>query len=198
MIYKEYIKPFFDRLAALLIIAVFSPLWIFLYFLLYFTQGSEVFFRQVRTGRNLKSFLLYKIRTLQPSTQTDLSLTGRSYTFLGRWLRTSGIDELPQLLNILKGEMSFVGPRALPVTYEEFYSDEEKERFKCLPGITGWAQIHGRNNISWSRRFEYDIWYADHVGFWLDCKIMIHTFLQTLQSGSEERPMPIFTGTNKV
>lgn len=198
MIYKGFVKPFFDRLAALLIIAGFSPLWIFLYFLLYFTQGSDVFFRQARTGRNLKSFLLYKIRTLQPSTPTDLSLTGRSYTFLGKWLRTTGIDELPQLLNILKGEMSFVGPRALPVSYEECYNDDEKGRFKCMPGITGWAQIHGRNCISWSRRFEYDLWYAKHISFWLDCKIVMQTFLQVLQSGSEERQMPVFTGTNKL
>lgn len=198
MIYKEFIKPFFDRLAALLIIAVFSPLWIFLYFLLYFTQGSEVFFRQARTGRNLKSFFLYKIRTLQRSAFTDLSIMGRSYTYFGKWLRITGIDELPQLINILKGEMSFVGPRALPVAYEEFYSDEEKGRFKCLPGITGWAQIHGQNNISWPQRFEYDLWYAEHIGFWLDCKIIMHTFFMTLQSGSEERPMPVFNGTNKL
>lgn len=198
MIYKEFMKPFFDRVAALLIIAVLSPLWIFLYFLLYLTQGSEVFFSQARSGRNLKGFFLYKIRTLQPSTSTDLSMTGRSYTFLGRWLRTTGIDEFPQLLNILKGEMSFVGPRALPVEYEEFYSDEERGRFKCLPGITGWAQIHGRNNTSWSRRFGYDLWYAEHIGFWLDCKIMMRTFIMTLQSGSEERFMPVFTGTNKL
>jgi undecaprenyl phosphate N,N'-diacetylbacillosamine 1-phosphate transferase len=198
MIYKEFIKPFFDRLAALLIIAVLSPLWIFLYFLLYLTQGSEVFYSQVRSGRNLKRFILYKIRTLQPSTSTDLSMTGRSYTFLGRWLRTTGIDELPQLLNILKGEMSFVGPRALPVEYEEFYNDKQKGRFECLPGITGWAQIHGRNSISWSRRFGYDLWYAEHIGFCLDCKIMMRTLFMTLQSASEERFMPVFTGTNKL
>jgi undecaprenyl phosphate N,N'-diacetylbacillosamine 1-phosphate transferase len=198
MIYTDMIKPFFDRLGALLLVIALFPFWIIVYGMLFFSQGRKVFFCQHRTGRHMKSFLLYKIRTLQPSVQNGLSLTGRSYTYFGKWLRITGIDELPQLVNILKGEMSFIGPRALPVAYETLYSDEEKGRFACTPGITGWAQIHGRNSISWPRRFEYDLWYVEHVGFWLDCKIMMKTILQGLQSGSEERQMPVFTGTHKV
>lgn len=198
MIYAHYIKPILDRLAAFLFILLLWPFWMVLYCLLYATQGRPVLFRQARTGWQMQGIQLYKIRTLQTSNRTDLSLHGRAYTFCGKWLRTTGIDEVPQLIHILKGEMSFIGPRALPEAYESHYSEYEKGRFYCLPGITGWAQVHGRNNISWSRRFELDIWYKDHIGFWLDVTIVIRTFTQYLQSRKEETPMPVFEGTDFV
>jgi lipopolysaccharide/colanic/teichoic acid biosynthesis glycosyltransferase len=196
MIYMRLIKPFLDRTTALLLILVTGPFWLVFYGILYLSQGRPVIFCQARSGRRMKTFTLYKIRTLQPTSRTDLSLSERSHTFFGKWLRTSGIDELPQLINILKGEMSFVGPRALPVAYEVHYSEEEKRRFSCLPGITGWAQVHGGNSISWSRRFEFDLWYIKHVDFLIDCKIVMLTLLQCWRGGKKEVHMPVFSGTN--
>jgi lipopolysaccharide/colanic/teichoic acid biosynthesis glycosyltransferase len=199
MIYAKVIKPTVDRLVAFVLIFGLLPVWVLSYFVIYLSQRSGVFFCQPRTGREMKRFVLYKIRTLEPSPTSDLSLSGRNYTAFGKWLRMFGLDELPQLVNILKGDMSFIGPRALPVEYECRYSENEKLRFKSRPGITGWAQVNGRNNTTWTRRFAADVWYVNNISFMLDCKIIWCTIGQLLKGGVEgESGMPVFLGSSSV
>ena len=147
MWYRELIKPAFDRTTALVLLTMTLPFLGVLAVLIYLMDGSPVLFVQSRTGKNMKPFNLLKFRTLKPSKDEDLSLAHRTMTTWGPFLRKTGIDELPQLFNILKGDMSFVGPRPLPVAYDKAYTDEQKSRFLVKPGITGWAQVNGRNNI---------------------------------------------------
>jgi len=198
MIYVRMIKPILDRLLAFLIIFGFFPVWLLGYLIVFLSQGRRVFFRQLRTGKRMKRFVLYKIRTLMDSSESDLSLTGRNYTFFGKGLRIFGIDELPQLVNVLKGEMSFIGPRPLPIEYEDRYNDAEKRRFGVLPGITGWAQVNGRNDTSWAERFAFDIWYVDHISFLVDCEIVWHTFRQLAGGNMEETKMSVFQGSSSL
>ena len=153
--------------------------WLFVFIaVLYWGSGNRrILFKQQRTGLNMKPFILFKFRTLKD----DASLPFESRRFrLGDILRRTSLDELPQLWNILKGEMSLIGPRPLPVTYLDFFSDREKRRFLLKPGITGFAQVNGRHSISWQKKFEYDLYYIQNVSFLLDCKIFIKTILLLL------------------
>ena len=196
MIYSKVIKPFFDWLIALALIVVFSPVWLVGLIIIRIFQGSPVFYLQRRTGYKMKAFTMYKISTLKSSADVDLSLENRDFTRFGKFLRRTGLDEFPQLMNVLKGEMSFVGPRPLPIAYETSYNEKQKDRFRCKPGITGWAQVNGRNAISWNDRFKMDIWYLKYQSFWLDLKIIAHTIVQLLVRESNEIDMPVFTGSN--
>ena len=139
--------------------------------------GSPILFEQVRPGLNEKLFMLKKFRTMTNAKSNDgilLSDAERLIKF-GKFLRSSSLDELPQLINVLKGDMSFIGPRPLLVEYLSLYNEQQRRRHLVRPGITGWAQVNGRNSVSWNEKFNLDLWYVDHQSFWLDIKIMMMT-----------------------
>ena len=202
MIYVKYFKYLFDFVGAAVLLVCLSPLLLVLIATLYITQGRSIFYRQLRTGLHLAHFNLYKFKTLEDAFDDSLSLKERRYTRTGRFLRKSGLDELPQLLNILKGEMSFIGPRPLPVDYESRYSPDQLKRFNLKPGLTGWAQVHGRNETTWDKRFEMDLWYVRHVSVLIDLKIMLKTILMALKGifgkSRQEVVMEVFKGSKLI
>lgn len=202
MIYSNYAKVILDKLMAGVLGILLFPLIVFILFLLFITQGNPIIFVQTRSGRNLRKFRLYKFRTLKLYDSTDLSIKKRTFTLFGNIMRRSGIDEIPQLLNIIKGEMSFIGPRPLPTEYEELYHEDQLSRFMVKPGITGWAQVHGRNDISWGCRFELDMWYVNNITLFLDLKIVLLTFIQIIVSifrqNKKQIEMPVFKGFNVI
>ncbi|MDW8226777.1 MAG: sugar transferase [Anaerolineales bacterium] len=153
-------------------------------------HGSPVIFRQQRAGYKGRPFWIYKFRTMTDRTGPDGHLLPdeERLTPLGRFLRSTSLDELPELINVLRGEMSLVGPRPLFVKYLERYSPEQMRRHDVVPGITGWAQVNGRNAISWPEKFALDLWYVDHWSFWLDLKILWMTFWKTLKREGISQP----------
>ncbi len=162
--------------------------------------GSPVLFRQRRPGLNAKVFEVLKFRTMTGARDPEgqLLADAQRLTPFGRWLRSSSLDELPELINILKGEMSLVGPRPLLVQYLDRYTPEQARRHQALPGLTGWAQINGRNAISWEQKFALDVWYVDHQSVWLDLRILWLTIWRVLRrdgiSAAGEATMPEFLG----
>lgn len=163
---------------------------------------GPILFKQQRPGKDAKIFTVYKFRTMTVETKRNgkpLSDMER-ITKVGNILRKTSIDELPQLFNILRGEMSFIGPRPLLVQYLEHYSPEQMRRHEVLPGISGWAQVNGRNAISWEERFKLDVWYVDHISFWLDLRICLMTirtiFTRKGINNSDTTNMPLFKGTS--
>ena len=181
--YQEKIKPLGDKLFALFLMVVFSPLLIVVSILIYLTLGHPIFFRQKRPGLNGKIFEIIKFRTMNNAHDKEEKLLADEYRLhgIGKQVRALSLDELPQLLNVLKGDMSFIGPRPLLVEYLPLYNNEQKKRHDVKPGITGWAQINGRNAISWEQKFNYDVWYVDNQSFGLDMKILWMTFLKVMQ-----------------
>ncbi len=200
MPYNDYIKSFLDRALALTLLAALLPLLALLGMLLLLTQGKGIFFIQKRSGKALRPFNMYKFRTLTHDDGGSLSMENRQFTPLGKLMRATSLDELPQLVNVLKGDMSLVGPRPMPVEYEGRYSTGQRKRFEVKPGITGWAQVNGRNATSWERRFRLDAEYARKVSFFFDLKILLMTIIQTFNTLSKSRKnheeMPVFRGTN--
>ncbi len=199
MIYRKFIKGLLDRLVAGILIIVLFPWILGIFLVLFVTQGRQVFFVQSRTGKDLKHFKMYKFRTLLPHQSNDLGMENRKFTFFGKTMRQSGLDELPQLFNVLFGEMSFVGPRPLPINYEDKYQKSHLSRFDVKPGITGWAQVNGRNDISWGKRFELDVWYVNHLSFSLDAKIIWLTTVGLFCTFKNSKPhgnMEVFDGSN--
>ena len=182
--YKNIIKPIFDFLLAIIGILLFSPLFLILTIILYFANGGQPFFFQLRPGKEGKLFRIIKFKTMNDKRDAggNLFSDAERLTKIGKFIRKTSLDEIPQLLNVIKGEMSLVGPRPLLPSYLELYNDFQRRRNEVKPGITGWAQINGRNHISWEKKFEYDVWYVDHVSFWLDFKILIITILKVLKS----------------
>lgn len=170
-------KRLFDFLLSSVLLIILCIPMVLLYGLIRLRFGSPAIFKQDRLGKGEKAFSIYKFRTMNESKDKDgyLLSDNERLTGLGKLLRTLSLDELPQLFNILKGEMSFVGPRALFAEYETLYSERERLRHTVRPGITGWAQVNGRNSISWKEKFEYDIHYVNHASLWLDLKIMFLT-----------------------
>ncbi|WP_455510057.1 sugar transferase [Butyricimonas paravirosa] len=176
--YRHFFKRIIDFGVTLCVLFLIWPFLLLIIVFLYFAnRGSGVFFTQKRPGRNSKIFKVIKFKTMTDERDKDGKLLPdeKRLTKVGRVVRSLSIDELPQLLNVLKGDMAFVGPRPLLPKYLPLYSDEQFRRHEVRPGITGWAQINGRNNISWTKKFEYDVWYVDHVSFWLDLKILFLT-----------------------
>jgi lipopolysaccharide/colanic/teichoic acid biosynthesis glycosyltransferase len=173
----------FDKGLALILVCVFLPVIIFTALLVYFQIGKPVLFCQVRPGKDEKLFRIYKFRTMTEDRDENGALLSDEVrlTNLGHWLRKLSLDELPQLLNIIKGDMSFVGPRPLLMEYLPLYNKEQKKRHEVKPGITGWAQVNGRNAISWEDKFALDVWYVEHLSFILDMKIMWFTLGKVLQ-----------------
>ena len=170
-------KRIFDLLVAFFGIVLFSPLLLIVALLVLFFHGMPILYKQKRPGYKGIPFLIYKFRTMIDRTASDGSLLpdAERMTRFGRFLRATSLDELPELFNVLCGDLSLVGPRPLLMQYLPLYSAEQMRRHDMLPGITGWAQINGRNDISWDEKFRLDLWYVDHWSFWLDIKILCLT-----------------------
>lgn len=171
------------RIAAGLLLVALSPLFLFLAAAVRLRLGSPILFRQKRPGLGGRPFTMCKFRTMRNASGPDgrpLPDSERLPPF-GRFLRSTSLDELPELLNIIRGEMAFVGPRPLLMEYLSLYSPEQARRHEVLPGITGWAQVNGRNAISWEQKFAYDVWYVDHRSFLLDCRILLLTALKVVR-----------------
>ena len=175
--YRSFIKPGFDFCFAFLIICITLPLFFILGILLFLQNSGTPFFSQVRPGLKEKPFTIYKLKTMQDTRddQGVLLPDNQRITPLGKIIRKLSLDELPQFWNVLKGDMSFVGPRPLLPEYLPLYNKKQKNRHNLKPGITGWAQVKGRNTISWQQKFEYDLWYIENQSFILDLKILLFT-----------------------
>ena len=194
-------KSIFDKTLALFLIILFSPIYIVVSLLIFFKMGSPILFRQKRPGYKEKIFGIYKFRTMTNEKDEfgNLLPDDKRLVGIGKFIRSTSLDELPQLFNVLKGEMSFVGPRPLLKEYLPLYNEKQKRRHDVKPGITGWAQVNGRNAISWEQKFDYDVWYVDNQSFWLDIKILWLTFLKVVKrsdiSSSTSSTMEKFTGS---
>lgn len=183
-IYRDIIKRTLDILFVLFILFFVWWLLILVTIWLYFANnGDGVFFFQERPGRNEKMFKIIKFKSMTDAKDSDGNLLPdrERLTRVGKLVRSTSIDELPQLFNVLKGEMSLIGPRPLLARYIPYYTERERLRHSVRPGITGWAQVNGRNNITWENKLEYDAYYAEHVSFHLDLKIMLLTVKQVLK-----------------
>jgi len=195
------IKRFLDIAVAGAGLLVFSPVILAVTALVLAFMGPPVLFAQARPGRGARPFVLYKFRTMSDASDAGgrpLSDAER-LTHIGRFLRRTSLDELPQLWNVLRGDMSLVGPRPLLLEYLPLYSPEQARRHEVRPGITGWAQVNGRNAQTWEERLRLDVWYVDHRSFWLDLRILWLTLLMVLRSEGVNQPghatMPRFTGS---
>ena len=179
----DFKKRFFDFAVAILAITVCAPVMICIALLICLLIGRPVLFRQKRPGLNGKPFILLKFRTMTEDRDEHGNLLPdvKRLTRPGRFLRSTSLDELPVLINVLKSDMSLVGPRPLLMKYIDRYTPEQARRHEVKPGITGWAQINGRNAITWDKKFEYDVWYVDHQSFWLNIKIIALTIWKTLK-----------------
>ncbi|MDY6826343.1 MAG: sugar transferase [Bacillota bacterium] len=195
------LKRAFDLIIALVLIILLLPLMLILAVLIYVKMGKPVFFTQQRPGLNGRPFRLYKFRTMRKikAGEKELATDEERLTGLGRFLRRFSLDELPQLFNVLKGELSFVGPRPLLMQYLERYTPAQVRRHEVKPGITGWAQVNGRNALSWEEKFKLDVWYVDHQSFLLDLKILALTVVKVLKAEGINREgtatMPEFMGS---
>lgn len=181
-IYRKHGKEIFDTTISFILLLFIFPLISLIYCIVRRRLGSPVFFIQERIGKHARKFFLIKFRTMNDDKDSEGNLKSDllRLTSLGRFLRATSLDELPELLNVLRGEMSLVGPRPLLVNYLPLYSNFQMRRHEAQPGITGWAQINGRNAISWQKKFELDVWYVDHQSFWLDLKILFLTFWKVI------------------
>ncbi|MDK2062601.1 undecaprenyl phosphate N,N'-diacetylbacillosamine 1-phosphate transferase [Aliarcobacter butzleri] len=194
-------KSIFDKTLALFLIILFSPIYIVVSLLIFFKMGSPILFRQKRPGYKEEIFGIYKFRTMtnEKDANGNLLPDDKRLVGIGKFIRSTSLDELPQLFNVLKGKMSFVGPRPLLEEYLPLYNEKQKRRHDVKPGITGWAQVNGRNAISWEQKFDYDVWYVDNQSFWLDIKILWLTFLKVVKrsdiSSSTSSTMEKFTGS---
>ena len=183
-------KRIFDLIFATLSLLILSPIILLTAVLVRLFLGSPILFRQERPGRKGRPFFIYKFRTMTNRLAPDGSLLpdAERLTPFGRFLRSLSLDELPELLNVLRGEMSFVGPRPLLMEYLPLYSAEQARRHDVVPGLTGWAQINGRNAIDWPTRFALDVWYVDHWSFWLDIKIILFTIWKVVKRQNVNQP----------
>jgi undecaprenyl phosphate N,N'-diacetylbacillosamine 1-phosphate transferase len=201
--YKNYIKNTFDFILAILALVLLSPLFIVVCLLLCITNKGSVFFTQVRPGMDEKAFKLIKFKTMNDNKDENGNLLSdaKRLTTVGKWVRKLSLDEMPQLLNVIMGDMSLIGPRPLLMEYLSLYNSTQMLRHSIKPGITGWAQINGRNTIDWEKKFEYDIWYVENCGAWLDIRILCLTVIKVLKiegiSSETSATMEKFTGSSK-
>lgn len=203
MMYRLFLKRFFDFCISLVALVVVSPLLVVVTVGLHFAnKGTGVFFLQERPGKDAKIFRIIKFKTMTDERDEDGELLPdeRRLTKIGKFVRSTSIDELPQLINVLKGEMSLIGPRPLLVQYLPLYSKEQARRHEVRPGITGWAQVHGRNAISWAEKFKLDVWYVDHISLKTDLKVIWITIMKVLKRADINEighaTMKMFDGTN--
>lgn len=203
--YKHFFKRVFDFFISLIAIICISPLLLVVIVWLHFAnKGAGVFFFQERPGKDAKLFKVIKFKTMTDERDANGNLLpdAQRLTKVGKFVRSTSIDELPQLFNVLKGDMALIGPRPLLVKYLPLYSPEQARRHEVRPGISGWAQCHGRNAISWTEKFKLDVWYVDHCTLWTDIKVITITikkvlFRDDINSGSSQSAtMPFFDGTN--
>ncbi|SDS73522.1 Sugar transferase involved in LPS biosynthesis (colanic, teichoic acid) [Maribacter dokdonensis] len=196
------IKRFLDIIVSFSVLVLALPLLIAVALILYVVNQGKPFFYQQRPGKNERIFKIVKFKSMNDKKGSDGQLLPdvERITTFGNFVRKSSLDELPQLWNVLKGDMSLVGPRPLLVSYLPLYNEEQKKRHLVRPGITGWAQVNGRNTISWEKKFEYDVWYVEHISFMLDMKIYLKTLLKVIKradiSASENTTMEKFVGNN--
>jgi len=197
------VKNLFDLFLALILLILLSPVIIILTLMIKIIMGTPVIFKQKRPGLAGRPFYLYKFRTMSEARGEDGELLGddERLTGLGRFLRRFSLDELPQLFNVIRGELSFVGPRPLLMVYLDRYNKEQARRHEVKPGITGWAQVNGRNAVSWEERFKLDVWYVDNRSFVLDLKILTMTLVKVLKaegiSGEGTETMSEFMGSEE-
>lgn len=203
--YMTCIKRPIGFLGALVALILLSPIFIATIILLHFAnKGAGVFFTQDRPGKNEKIFKALKFKTMTDERDANGNLLPDAdrLTPVGKFVRSTSIDELPQLINILKGDMAFIGPRPLLVQYLPLYSEEQHRRHDVTPGMSGWAQVNGRNNISWTKKFELDVYYVDHIGAGMDIKVFFTTIKKVLmradinQEGGTAATMEAFNGHN--
>jgi lipopolysaccharide/colanic/teichoic acid biosynthesis glycosyltransferase len=201
LFYSKHAKRLFDLALTLPGLVVLSPFLAFIALMVRAKLGSPVLFRQVRPGLGGRPFTIYKFRTMTDARGADgkLLADGERLTRFGRFLRAASLDELPELFNVLKGDMSLVGPRPLLTEYLERYTPQQARRHEVKPGITGWAQVNGRNALSWEEKFAMDVWYVDHRSLGLDVKIILRTIGKVLArdgiSAAGEATMARFTGS---
>ncbi|HEY8401120.1 MAG TPA: sugar transferase [Cytophagaceae bacterium] len=200
--YKHFLKGLIDFLVALCAFILLSPIFIVVTLLLTIANQGKPFFFQDRPGKNERIFKVIKFKTMNDRKDAQGKLLPDSVrlTPVGKIIRKTSLDEIPQLINVIKGDMSLVGPRPLRVHYLPLYNETQKRRHLVRPGITGWAQINGRNTISWTKKFEYDVWYVDNLSFMLDLKIIYKTFIKVFQAkdinASQDVTMEPFNGKN--
>ncbi|RYD56685.1 MAG: sugar transferase [Sphingobacteriales bacterium] len=184
MLYRSVVKPVFDLIVAATAFTLALPVFLIVTILLFIANNGKPFFFQKRPGKHGNIFKVIKFKTMNDKKGKDGQLLPDAdrLTAIGQFVRKTSLDEIPQLLNVIKGDMSLIGPRPLLVEYLPLYNDRQKTRHNVRPGITGWAQVNGRNAISWSQKFEYDAWYVEHMSFGLDLKIMWLTVFKVFNS----------------
>lgn len=199
--YKYYGKRLIDLGIAVIVLTILWPVLLGLAMLVRVKQGVPIFFLQTRPGLHGHPFRLIKFRTMREAfdAQGNPLLDAERLTRFGRWLRATSLDELPELWNVVKGDMSLVGPRPLLMEYLPLYSAKQARRHEVKPGITGWAQVNGRNSLTWEEKFQLDVWYVEHQSFWLDMRIIALTIKKVLLcegiTAQGEDTMPRFTGS---
>lgn len=201
--YRLYVKRFLDFWMSLIVLIIISPLLLLVTIWLYYAnKGAGALFFQERPGKDGKIFRVIKFKTMTDERDADGNLLPDEVrlTNVGRFVRSTSIDELPQLINVLKGDMSLIGPRPLLVQYLPLYSKEQMRRHEVRPGISGWAQCHGRNQINWTEKFKLDVWYVDHLSFMTDLKVILITIKKVLFrediNSDNDATMEDFDGTN--
>ena len=201
--YKHFFKRFLDFWISLVALIIISPILLVITIWLHFAnKGAGAFFFQERPGKDAKIFKVIKFKTMTDERDAEGKLLpdAQRLTNVGKFIRSTSIDELPQLINVLKGDMALIGPRPLRVYYLPLYSKEQARRHEVRPGISGWAQCHGRNAISWTEKFKLDVWYVDHVSMWTDINIILITIKNVLMrkdiNSAETATMYPFDGTN--
>lgn len=184
MLYRNFFKRFLDFILSLSGFLILLPVFIILTILLAIANGGKPFFFQLRPGKNERIFKVIKFKTMNDKKDEEGNLLPDSERLsgIGKFVRKTSLDEIPQFLNVIKGDMSLIGPRPLLVSYLPLYNEEQRRRHEVRPGITGWAQVNGRNAISWEKKFEYDVYYIDHLSFMLDLKIIGLTIKKVLKS----------------
>ncbi|NNF75993.1 MAG: sugar transferase [Flavobacteriaceae bacterium] len=196
--YPKIIKPFFDFVAALIGLILASPIFITVLIILLFLNNGKPFFTQARPGKKERIFKIIKFKTMNDKKDEhgEYLPFHLRITRFGMFIRKYSLDEIPQLINVLKGDMSLIGPRPLHIEYLPLYDETQARRHEVMSGITGWAQVNGRNAISWDKKFEYDVWYVDNQSFWLDLKIIFLTIEKVIRrkdiNASENDNMPAF------
>ena len=197
--YAHFFKRFFDFWISLIALICISPILLVVTIWLHFAnKGAGAFFTQDRPGKGEKKFKVIKFKSMTDERDAEGNLLpeAQRLTKIGSFIRKFSIDELPQLINVLKGDMAFIGPRPLLPKYLPLYNEEQHRRHEVRPGISGWAQVHGRNNITWTEKFKLDVWYVDHVSLWVDIKVIFLTIKNVLTSKDIILTTGPFTGNN--